>query len=76
MNGDPAAAGADAHRRHTGVCPQGARAMIPRIQTGNSFKGAALYYLHDKRLEGEEERMTVSASPGPALNTLEDDPEG
>ena len=27
--------------------------MIPRINTGTSFKGAGLYYLHDKLQEGE-----------------------
>lgn len=33
--------------------------MVPNIAgTGTSFKGAALYYLHDKRQEGEAERLT------------------
>ena len=50
--------------------------MIPRIQTGDSFKGAALYYLHDKRLEGEQERLTTErVSWTYALNTLENEPE-
>jgi hypothetical protein len=49
--------------------------MIPRIQTGDSFKGAALYYLHDKRLEGEAERLTAERVAWThALNTLEDEP--
>jgi hypothetical protein len=50
--------------------------MIPRVQTGSSFKGAALYYLHDKRREGEAERLTGErVAWTKALNTLEDDPE-
>jgi len=50
--------------------------MIPRIQTGDSFKGAALYYLHDKRLEGEQERLTTErVSWTHTLNTLENEPE-
>jgi hypothetical protein len=33
--------------------------MVPAItQGGRSFKGAALYYLHDKRQPGEAERLT------------------
>jgi len=33
--------------------------MVPNIAgTGTSFRGAALYYLHDKRQEGETERLT------------------
>ncbi len=33
--------------------------MIPRLtEGGRSFKGAAAYYLHDKRQEGEAERLT------------------
>lgn len=33
--------------------------MVPAItEPGRSFKGAALYYLHDKRREGEAERLT------------------
>jgi hypothetical protein len=50
--------------------------MIPRIQTGDSFRGAALYYLHDKRLEGEQERLTTErVSWTHTLNTLENEPE-
>lgn len=50
--------------------------MIPRIQSGNSFKGAALYYLHDKRREGEAERLTDERLAWTySVNTLEDDPE-
>lgn len=49
--------------------------MIPRVQTGSSFKGAALYYLHDKRRDGEAERLTTERVAWTlALNTLEDDP--
>ncbi len=33
--------------------------MVPNVAgTGTSFKGAALYYLHDKRQEGEDVRLT------------------
>ena len=33
--------------------------MIPQVaKRGTSFKGAGLYYLHDKRLEGETEKLT------------------
>ena len=33
--------------------------MVPTItEGGRSFKGAAAYYLHDKRREGERERLT------------------
>jgi hypothetical protein len=50
--------------------------MIPRIQTGSSFKGAGLYYLHDKRADGEQERHTKDRVAWTyALNTLENDPE-
>src|ERR1700730_12340359 len=50
--------------------------MIPRIQTGSSFKGAGLYYLHDKRADGEEERLTTDRVAWTyAINTLEHDPE-
>jgi hypothetical protein len=50
--------------------------MIPRIQTGTSFKGAALYYLHDKRHQGEAERLTSDRVAWThAVNTLENDPE-
>lgn len=35
------------------------RLMVPNVAgTGTSFRGAALYYLHDKRQEGESERLT------------------
>jgi hypothetical protein len=50
--------------------------MIPRIQTGTSFKGAGLYYLHDKKQEGEKERLTTDRVAWThTLNTLEDEPE-
>jgi hypothetical protein len=50
--------------------------MIPRIQTGSSFKGAGLYYLHDKRADGEQERHTKDRVAWTyALNTLENDPQ-
>jgi len=33
--------------------------MVPAVtEGGRSFKGASLYYLHDKRREGEAERLT------------------
>lgn len=51
--------------------------MVPNVAgTGTSFKGAALYYLHDKRQEGEAERLTsdrVAWSETRNLST--DDPE-
>lgn len=35
--------------------------MVPNVAaTGKSFKGAALYYLHDKRAEGDEEALLTS----------------
>jgi hypothetical protein len=50
--------------------------MIPRIQSGTSFEGAGLYYLHDKRLEGELERLTDErVAWTDTLNTLEAMPE-
>ncbi len=50
--------------------------MIVRIETGTSFKGAGLYYLHDKREEGELVRLTNARVEWThALNTLEDEPE-
>jgi Relaxase/Mobilisation nuclease domain len=50
--------------------------MIPRIQTGTSFQGAGLYYLHDKKLEGETERLTTERVAWTyAINTVENDPE-
>ena len=34
--------------------------MVPAITAGGrSFKGAALYYLHDKRRKGEAVRLTA-----------------
>jgi hypothetical protein len=50
--------------------------MIPRIQTGTSFMGAGLYYLHDKKQDGERERLTTDRVAWThSLNTLEDDPQ-
>jgi hypothetical protein len=50
--------------------------MIPRIQTGTSFMGAGLYYLHDKKQEGERERLTTGRVAWThSLNTMEDDPQ-
>lgn len=50
--------------------------MIPRIQTGSSFKGAGLYYLHDKRADGEQVRETKERVAWTyAINTLENEPE-
>lgn len=50
--------------------------MIPRIKTGTSFKGAGLYYLHDKRREGDEECLTSERVAWThAINTLETEPE-
>ncbi len=43
--------------------------MIPRIKTGRSFRGAALYYLHDK---GAATSTRVAWTY--AINTLENDP--
>lgn len=35
--------------------------MVPRLtKGGGSFRGAALYYLHDKRQEGEKIRLTTA----------------
>ena len=35
--------------------------MVPNVaKTGSSFKGAALYYLHDKREAWEAERITAA----------------
>ena len=50
--------------------------MIPRIQTGKSFKGAGLYYLHDKSPEdglkaATQERVAWTYT----VNCLYDDPE-
>jgi hypothetical protein len=50
--------------------------MIPRIQTGTSFAGAGLYYLHDKKREGERERLTDERVAWTyAINTMEEEPE-
>jgi hypothetical protein len=50
--------------------------MIPRIQTGTSFRGAGLYYLHDKKQDGERERLTTDRVAWThSLNTLEDEPQ-
>jgi hypothetical protein len=50
--------------------------MIPRIQTGTSFAGAGLYYLHDKMQEDEKERLTTDRVAWTyAINTLEEEPE-
>lgn len=50
--------------------------MIPRIQSGTSFKGVGLYYLHDKRAKGEDERLTTERVAWThAVNTMEDEPE-
>jgi hypothetical protein len=50
--------------------------MIPRIQTGTSFAGAGLYYLHDKKRDGESERLTDERVAWTyAINTMEEDPE-
>jgi len=32
--------------------------MIPNIETGKSFRGAQLYYMHDKRQQGELLRLS------------------
>lgn len=49
--------------------------MIPRIKTGASFKGAELYYLHDKRQDGEKARFTQRrVAWAHTENTLSDDP--
>ena len=51
--------------------------MIPRLMEGGaSFKGAALYYLHDKREEGEASRTTSARVAWTfTLNLPTDDPE-
>lgn len=50
--------------------------MIVKITTGKSFKGAALYFLHDKREAGEKERLTDERIAWTdSLNTLHDDPD-
>lgn len=51
--------------------------MTPRVaKTGKSFKGALTYYLHDKRQEGEEERLTSDrVAWTETRNLVTDDPE-
>ncbi len=50
--------------------------MIIAIHTGRSLKGAAQYFLHDKRLPGEEVRNTTERIAWThAFNTLEEAPE-
>lgn len=51
--------------------------MVPALTNGGrSFKGAALYYLHDKRREGEAERLTAErVSWTHTVNLPTDDPE-
>ena len=51
--------------------------MVPNItKTGTSFRGAALYYLHDKRQDGEAERLTGERVAWTSTrNLLSDDPE-
>lgn len=51
--------------------------MVPVLTTGGrSFKGAALYYLHDKRREGEAERLTSArVAWTSSINLPTDDPE-
>lgn len=51
--------------------------MVPNVAgTGTSFKGAALYYLHDKRRGGEAERLTSDrVAWAETRNLATDDPE-
>lgn len=51
--------------------------MVPALtEGGRSFKGAALYYLHDKRRDGEAERLTAERVGWTATaNLLTDDPD-
>ena len=50
--------------------------MLGKIVSGSSFKGAALYHLHDKRLEGETVRLTdARVAWTETLNLRTDDPE-
>ena len=50
--------------------------MIIVIHTGRSFKGAAQYFLHDKRLPGEQVRNTNERLAWThSFNTMEDDPD-
>jgi hypothetical protein len=50
--------------------------VIIKITTGKSFKGAALYFLHDKREKGETERLTDDRVVWiDSFNTVQNDPE-
>lgn len=51
--------------------------MVPAVtEGGRSFKGASLYYLHDKRREGEAERLTSDRLAWThTANLATDDPE-
>lgn len=51
--------------------------MVPVLTNGGrSFKGAALYYLHDKRQPGEAERLTTTRIAWvETVNLMTDDPE-
>ena len=51
--------------------------MVPNItKTGTSFRGAMLYYLHDKREEGESVRLTGERVAWTSVrNLMADDPE-
>ena len=51
--------------------------MVPVLTNGGrSFKGAALYYLHDKRAAGEAERLTTARIAwAETVNLMTDDPE-
>lgn len=51
--------------------------MVPNVAgKGTSFKGAALYYLHDKRQAGEAERLTADrVAWSETRNLATDDPE-
>ena len=51
--------------------------MVPAVtEGGRSFKGAALYYLHDKRQAGEAERLTTGRVAWThTFNLSTDDPE-
>lgn len=51
--------------------------MVPNVAgTGASFKGASLYYLHDKRQDGESERLSSNRVAWTSTRNLAtDDPE-
>ena len=51
--------------------------MVPvQTKNGRSFKGAAAYYLHDKRVEGEKIRTTTDRIAWTeTLNLATDDPD-